>query len=264
MTVDRKKHLAMLLAALVATGMLIFAGVHLARWVKTGGDLKGGLSARRIPLRDAPAMVQSAAAHLMGSRVAHVIPMGEVTYLVVSAGTSGERLSLVGARRESAAGAEALRVDLKSDPAGDRVLIAVLNAGVVSARSVGVTIDGRMGLVPRLINDDALPLSALPEFESLVVLFPQEGVRLAGSAVEVTGFARLPGGRLSIQLFTAGKGRSLGEEATVVASAGSPDWGSFRALIPANVPDGVTEGVVLVYDKESGAKVAIPVRFGSK
>lgn len=261
---EAKRRLGLVLAAVLAVGLLAFAAFHLIRWQRDGSPLsQGDVSIRKITLAEAPSMVQEAAAKLQASRIAYAMPAGRSTYVIISTGPNGERLELAGARRDQVL-SNMINVNLKSSSRGDRLILALVDATVADQRGIRVLVDGFPGMVPSLVNTDSLPLTVLPETGALAVVSPEYNVRVAGSSVEVSGFARFLSGRFNIQVFAAGKGRVLGEALEVRASAGAPDWGSFRVSVPINLPAGVSDGVVLIYDNDTGAKVAIPVRFGSK
>ncbi len=264
MSVESRKRMGLLLAALLAIGLLAFAAVHLVRWQREGRPVsQGDVAIRKITMAEAPTTVQEAASKLQTSRVAYAMPSGRYTYVIISTGPNGERLELAGAKRDPVL-ASMINVNTKSSSRGDRLIIAALDAQVADVRNIRVLVDGYPGMVPLLVNADSLPLTVLPDTGALAVVAPEYNVRVVGSSVEVSGFARFFGGRFNIQVFAAGKGRVLGEALEVRASAGAPDWGSFRVSVPVSVPQGVTEGVVLIYDNETGAKVSIPIRFGSK
>lgn len=260
---DAKRKLGLALAATLALGLIIFAAVNLLRPGADQPRTSDSVAIRKITLAETPSMVQEAVDKLQASKIAYAIPQGRSTYLVISTGASGERLELAGARRDQVLTAT-ININLKSSSRGDRLIIAKLEDTVVDVRNIRVLVDGFPGMIPALINLDSLPLTTLPDVGELAVVSPEYNVRVMGNAVQVTGYARIFNGRFNIQVFSAGKGRILGEALEVRAAAGAPDWGSFRVNVPVNLSVGVREGVVLIYDPDSGAKVAIPVYFGSK
>lgn len=262
MTAERKRQLALFLATITVLGLLAYAGLQINRWRSAGGSIGGGLATGQISLRDAPEEVQAAAARLAPSRVGYAIPMGTTTYLIISTGSSGEMVSLVGAERIRGVPPKAV-VNLRSNPGGQRMIIARVHGMPALPADITFAVDGRPGAIPALVNRDGLPLVTLPEAGHLAVITPESNARLVGSTLEVTGYARLHSGRLSVQVFTAGKGRVLAESLTVAAAA-YPDWGSFRTRISVDVPPGSSDGVLLVYDPDSGAKAVIPIRFAGK
>jgi hypothetical protein len=259
---ERKRHLGLFLAALLALGLLAYAVVHLLRWQSGGEAKEGGITVRQIALNQAPMMVQDAAARLATSRVGYVMPMGDVTYLVISSGVMGERMVIVGARR--APDSPLIAVRLGSATNGEPLIVAEMKASVSDPRMVHFELDNYTGVIPALINRDGLTLARLPDKEMLAMVGPQPNTRVMGNMVQVSGYARFPDGRVSIQVFSTGKGRVLGEATNVVVAALGPDWGSFRANVPLTLPQGTDEGVLLIYHPQSDAKVAIPVRFGAK
>lgn len=255
---DQKRHFGVLLLVLLGLGLAAFAVVNL---FKPGGPTKpGGITVTRIPLAQAPLQVREAAEKLAVSRVGYVIPQGETAYLIISTGNGGERVDVAGARRSGTI----IDIDVRSSSSGDRLIVAVLKAPVTDTRLVQFHLDGYAAAIPALVNADNLPLRELPDKGSLVLISPVAQERVAGGTVQVSGFARIFEGQISIAVYSAGKGRILGESRNVSAAIGAPNWGSFKVNIPFEEVRGLTEGVVLVYDEDSGAKVAIPVKFGAR
>lgn len=257
---DRRQHLGILLVVLLTLGLVAFAVLNVLRW-HGGGTKQGDLALRRIALQDAPFAVQDVASKLAQSRAAMAIPQGSKTYVVIATGEMGERIDLARAERETSA--TGIAVHVRTSATGERLVVGVMNHTVTDVRTVRFLLDGLGYRIPAVINADDLPLVALPEKEALVLVYPLEGSRISGM-LQVSGFARVPGGRLSVQVFSAGKGRILGEVSDVYAAAGEPDWGSFRVNVPMEVPAQTTDGVVVVYDRATGAKLVVPVQFGSK
>lgn len=254
---DRRRQLSILLATLLALGLIAFAVINVLHWYR--GGAKAGDEIQRIQLHEAPMLVQEAAARLSNSRVGYAIPFGKATYVVISTGMGGERIDLAGVT----VGQQYVDINLRSSSSGDRLIIAKLNRLVADTRMLQFNLDGHFALIPALVNLDNLPLVALPDKQSFVVTAPLAESRIMGSMVQVSGYARTFEGHFSITAFSANKGRVLGE-AHVRAAAGAPNWGSFKVNLPLSLPEGITEGVLLVYDQETGAKVAIPIKFGAK
>lgn len=262
MTAERKRQLALLLATISILGLIGYAGFQIAAWRSAGGNIGGGLTVKQISLRDAPEEVQVAASRLAPSRVGYAISMKGATYLVISTGSSGELVSLAGAERSQGIPTK-VQVNLRASPNGHKLIIARIHGLGLSPAHVSFAIDGREGAIPALVNQDGLPVVTLPLSEHLAVLAPEINARVVGGTIEVKGYARLHSGRLSVQVFSAGKGRILGESITTTA-ADHPDWGSFRTRVQVEVDPSHREGVLLVYDPDSGAKAVIPIRFADK
>lgn len=246
-----------MLLVLLALGLAAFAVINL--FGKGAGPQKpGGVPLSRIPLAQAPLQVREAAEKLSASRVGYVIPQGNQAYLVISTGPNGERIDVTGARRSGTI----IDIDVRSSSAGDRLIVALLKAPVTDLRMVQFHLDGYAAGIPALVNTDNLPLMNLPDKGSIVIAAPIAQETVAGGQVQVSGFARIFEGQISIAVYSAGKGRVLGESKNVSAAIGAPNWGSFKVNIPYEVVKGLTDGAILVYDQDSGAKVAIPIRFG--
>ncbi len=259
---DRRRHFGMLLAGLLALGLIAFAVINLLRWYGGGSWQDGGPALRHIPLSEAPLSVQQAAARLAESRVGYAMPLGEVTYLIISTGSHGEQLVLDGARQME--GSRYVDINLRSVTRGDRLIIAELEMPISDARMVQFNLDGYPAAIPALVNTHGLPLVALPEKGSFAVVSPKAGVRLMGHTVQVSGYARIFEGRFNVAVYSVNKARPLGQATGVAAAVGAPNWGSFRANVPVQIPAHITEGIVLIYDEQTGAKLPIKVRFGSK
>jgi hypothetical protein len=258
---DRTKQLGLMLAVIVGLGLMAFAAINLFRSHPGGGGTAGGnVAVKRVALSEAPQSVREAAAQLAASKVGYVMPQGPMAYLIISAGPNGGGIDLAGAKRAGSI----IDIDVRSKAGGDRVVIGLLQAPVADTRMVQFHLDGEAAGIPALINTDNLPLVSLPDKGGIVMVAPVTGERLAGTMVQVTGYARLYEGRFHATVYSAGKGRVLGESKSVVAATGSPNWGSFKVNIPVDVPQGMTDGVVLVYDEQTNTKVAVPVKFGSK
>lgn len=262
MTAERKRQLALFLATIAILGLLGYASFQIAAWRSAGGSIGGGLAVKQISLRDAPEEIQAAAAHLAPSRVGYAISTKGATYLVISTGSSGELVSLAGAERIQGVPTR-VQVNLRASPGGHKLIIARIHGLGFTPAQVGFAIDGREGAIPALVNHDGLPVVTLPNSEHLAVLAPEINARVVGGSIEVQGYARLHSGRLSVQVFSAGKGRVLGESVTTTA-ADYPDWGSFRTRVQVEVDPSHREGVLLIYDPDSGAKAVIPIRFADK
>jgi hypothetical protein len=214
----------------------------------------------RVTLAQAPLRVREAAQQLATSRVGYVIPDGDVSYLIISTGMGGERIDVAGARRAGTI----IDIDVRTNATkGEALIIAKLNAAVTDTRLVQFHLDGYAAGIPALVNADNLPLVTLPDKEALVMVMPAGGDRIAGGTVQVSGYARIFEANVSVAVYSAGKGRILGQQ-NVTAAIGAPNWGSFKINVPYEQVAGLTDGVVLVYDNDSGAKLAIPIRFGSK
>ena len=87
------------------------------------------------------------------------------------------------------------------------------------------------------------------------------------SPVTVAGKARVFEAAASTRVLSS-DGRQLGI-AHFMASRGAPDFGDFSAKVSFQVPAGVTQGIVEVYDNSAkdGSVidlVRIPVRFGNQ
>ena len=256
---DRRKQLGVMLLVVLGLGLAAFAILNIFGG-KPGSPTKpGGLTVTRIPLAQAPLQVREAAEKLGTSRVGYVIPQGNISYLVISTGPAGERIDVTGARRSGTI----VDIDVRSSASGEQLIVALLKAPVTDTRLVQFHLDGYAAGIPALVNTDNLPLMALPDKGSIAIAGPVGQERVAGGMVQVSGFARIFEGQISIAVYSAGKGRILGESKNVTAAIGAPNWGSFKVNIPYEVIKGLTEGVVLVYDQDSGAKVAIPVKFGT-
>lgn len=262
MTPVQRRHLSLLVVGLLALGLIAFAVFHVLRWQAGGGGKAGSIVVRRVTVAQAPMAVQEAASRLATSRVAYAIPIGDVTYLVISTGEMGERVEVAGARQDEAVSG-LIHVDVTSSSAGERLLILEMRASVYDTRMVQFNLDGHAALLPALVNADGVPLMALPDKEFLVVAAPQPNTRIVGGVVQVSGYARIFEGQFQATVFSAGKGRVLGE-AQVAASVGAPNWGSFRVNIPITVPQGITEGVLVLHDDQTGVKMIVPLHFGTK
>lgn len=257
---DRKKQLGVMLLVILALGLAVFAALNILKGGTGGPPTPGGLTVTKIPLAKAPLPVREAAEKLGTSRVGYVIPQGNEAYLVISTGPAGERVDVGGAKRAGTM----IDIDVRSDSAGERLIVALLKAPVADTRMVQFHLDGIAAGIPALVNRDNLPLLPLPDKGSIVIGSPLAQERVAGGTVQVSGFARIFEGQISIAVYSAGKGRVLGESKNVSAATGAPNWGSFKVNIPYEVIRGLTDGVLLVYDEESGAKVAIPIKFGAQ
>lgn len=255
---DRRRQLSILLATLLALGLIAFAVINVLHWYR--GGAKAAEQLQRLQLHEAPMMVQEAAAKLSSSRAGYAIPFGNATYVVISTGPGGERIDLAGVKVEQ----NYVDINLRTSSAGERLLIAKLNRAVSDTRMVQFNLDGHFALIPSLVNAHNLPLVALPDKQSFVITAPAAESRIMGNELQVSGYARVFEGQFSITVFSANKGRILGEVSAASAAVGAPNWGSFKVNVPLNLPAGITEGVLLVYDQESGAKVAVPIRFGTK
>ncbi|MDF2629880.1 MAG: Immunoglobulin-like domain of bacterial spore germination [Symbiobacteriaceae bacterium] len=254
---NRTKHLGVILLVLLGLGLAAFAAFNLY-W--GGGGVKTGMGIARINITQAPLRVREAAQQLAASRVGYVIPDGEVSYLIISTGLGGERVDVEGAKRSGTI----IDIDVRTSPTkGESLIIAKLNAAVTDARLVQFHLDGYAAGIPALVNADNLPLVTLPDKESLVLVTPKAGDRVAGGMVQVSGYAKIFEANVSVAVYSAGKGRVLGQS-NVTAAIGAPNWGSFRINVPYEQVAGLAEGVILVYDDDSGAKLAVPVRFGEK
>jgi len=258
---DRRRQLGLLLVGLLALGLVAFAVFSILRWMGGGGVKPGGIAFKRIALSAAPQAVRDAAQQLATSRVGYAMPMGGVTYAIISTGAMGERVEVAGARQNGSL----IELDVRSGgEKGDRLVIIEMKAAVADTRMVQFDLDGYPAMIPALVNRDNLSLMALPDKEYLITVKPRQGDRVGTTAVDVSGYARIFEGQFSITVYTAGKGRVLGETQHVMAAIGAPNWGSFRAIVPVAVPPGITDGIVLLHDAETGVKLAIPVKFGSK
>lgn len=255
---QRTRVATLVLAAAMILGLFVVAAQDAGRWF---AGRRGGLDLRRIALTEAPTAVKEAAGVLRSSRVAYVMPQGNTTYILVSTGEFGAPVEQVEAVRQSDR-SPAIQISLRSSPAGNRLLVLAITAAVEDPRMVRVALDGHP--MSMLTNPDHVPLTALPDHGSLVLVAPENHVRVAGAAVEISGFAKVYDGRVSVQVFADGNGRVLGEAQEIPVAAASPDWGSFRTHVAFSVPPDVTQGYVLVYDRKGGTKVAVTVRFGSK
>lgn len=251
---------------LVATVVICAVALVVAALAVAAGDSKGpdkgpekgqANGPRQIPLSGAPAIVRDAATTLSGSRIAHAITLDGATYVVISTGSEGERLQVEGIRVEQGAAT----VSLRRSPAGNSLYIGQIKPDLARDVALRVQIDGGETF-PTLSNPDGLPVPALPPNTAFVVLSPKEGTQVGQPVVEVVGYARVGAAKVQASVYSPGKGRVLGH-AEAVPAAQAPNWGSFRLTIPVELPAGVKEGVVLVYEQESGAKVAIPVKFGA-
>lgn len=256
---ERRKHLALMVGAVAALSLLAVAMIYLLRWYG-GGTKSDEITLRKIPLYQAPMLVQEAAAKLARSRVGYVMQVGEVQYLVISSGEMGERLELKGAQKMQ--GKPVVGVQLSTGAAGERLLVAEIRPGVADPRLLRFDLDGRVGAIAALINLHGLPLVSLPDKEQIALVGPQPNVRVMGSMVQVSGFARVPDGRLQMQVLSAGKGQVLGEGKDVLTAAPGPDWGSFRVNIPLHLLSQEGEAVLMVYHLDSEAKIAVPIRYG--
>lgn len=253
---DRKKQLGVMLLVIVALGLAAFAIINLISG--GGGPPKpGGVTVERIPLSQAPLNVREAAEKLSQSRVGFVIPQGNQAYLVISTGPNGERIDVAGARRSGTI----IDIDVRSGSAGERLIVARLLAPVTDTRLVQFHLDGYAAGIPALVNADNLPLMTLPDKGSIVIASPVGQEAIAGGMVQVYGYARIFEGQITIAVYSAGKGRVLGESKNISAAIGAPNWGSFKVNIPYEVVKGLKDGSILVYDEDSGAKVAIPIKF---
>jgi hypothetical protein len=256
---NRTKHLGVILLILLGLGLAAFAAVNILHW-RGGGAKTGGMGIARITLAQAPLRVREAAQQLAASRVGYVVPDGNVSYLIISTGIGGERVDVAGAKRSGSI----IDIDVRSNATkGESLIIAKLNAPVTDARLVQFHLDGYAAGLPALVNADNLPLVTLPNKEALVLVSPTAGDRIAGGMVQVSGYARIFEANVSVAVYSAGKGRILGQQ-NVTAAIGAPNWGSFKINVPYEQVAGLAEGVVLVYDNDSGAKLAVPIRFGAK
>lgn len=257
---DRSKQILVLLVSMLAVGLLAFAVISFLRWQDGGPKENDGLVIRPIPIDQAPAFVREAAMRLAPSRVGYVMPQADMAYVIISAGQSGERLELAGARRAGTI----IDIDVRTSSTGQPVLIGLLQTPVMDTRLVQFHLDGYAAGIPALVNRDSLPLMALPDKASLALVAPVEAERIMGNTVQISGYARIFEAQFSVTVFAAGKGRVLGEVQHVMAATGAPNWGSFRVNVPVTVPVGVLDGIVLVHDEQSGAKLAVPIKFGAK
>lgn len=257
---DRKKQVGVLLIVLLALGLVTYAVLHVLRWQQGPGKTEDGLTLTKVSLSQAPPAVQDAALQLRESRIGYVIPQGNMAYVIVSTGVGGEPVELAGAKKAGAM----IDVDVRSSGNGASLAVGLIKAPILDTRYVQFYLDGYPAAIPSLVNGHALPLTALPQKDAFAVISPREGERVTGSHVEVSGYARIFEGQFSITVFSAGKGRVLGELKNVAAATGAPNWGSFRTMVPIQVPAGVTDGVVLIFDEQTGAKALVPVVFGSK
>lgn len=257
---QRKQHVVLLVGVVLILGLAGYAAFHLFRWSNGGAPGPGRVTIEKVPLAEAPAEVREAAQVLAPSKVGYVIPDGNAAYVIISTGPSGDKISVESATRAGAL----IDINLKSSSEGDRLIIARLDSPVADTRVVQFKLNGQAGVMPGLVNSHGLPLAALPTTGALVAVSPKPAERLMGATVQVSGYARLYAGTFRVAVFSAGKGRVLGEATAVVAATPAPNWGSFRINVDFEAPPGMTEGVVLIYDEESGAKVAVPVRFGTK
>jgi len=262
MPMERRRQLAILVASVLAIGLLVFASVHVARWYR-GGEASVQQGIRRIPLREAPMEIQEAAGRLASSRVAYAIARGATTYLIISTGIMGERIELGTSPLPTQQGAP-FELNVRSSPGGERLIIAAVGSQSVNPNAIRYLLDGMPGRIPALINPDGLVPVTLPDEGGLVVTGPDPHAYILGNVIHISGFARLPSGRFQVQVLAAGKGRILGELKDAIASTGAPNWGSFRVSVPIEVPEGVTAGTVVVHDPVTGARVPIEVQFGRR
>lgn len=258
---DRRRSFGILLAALLALGLIAFAVINVLRWHRGGPSKETGIAIVPIALSEAPADVQEAAAVLKTSRVGYAMPKGKTTYLIISTGQSGEAIKLVGAMSEEG-NAGPIGVHLQTSTYGQQMVVARMDMAVADTRAIYFYLDGQMAAIPAVVNAHGLPLTAFPDKAQIVVVSPLAGERMAGNMVQVTGYARVFEAGFQVQVIAAGKGRVIGE-AVGYAAAGAPNWGSFRVTVPVNAA-GVTEAIVVLHESQSGAKAAVPIKFGSK
>lgn len=199
-----------LLVALLIVSLYLLVGARPPQ----AGEGSSAIPIRQIGLADAPAEVREAASFLAHSRIAYGIAGFEVTYLIIAASDDGPPLRLAGAGRE-AQSPPAIAVRLETDPGGSRLIIAELKAVVADPLLIGYTVDGQPDLMPRLINPHGLSVVTLPQEGELLLLPSQTGM--------VSGFARLPEGKISLASLPGGSGA----RGSAYASAAWPDWGSF-------------------------------------
>lgn len=263
MKLNGRRRVGVLLLAALALGLAVFAATALRRSRHLSGSETGAVEVRRIALTEAPWAVQEAAGQLGASQVGYAMPVGPVTYLIISTGESGERIDVVGAARDPEFKSW-VNVDLRSNQSGERLLVLLMRAAITDQHSVRFWLDGHAGRIPALINPDHLPLVRLPDAGAMVLVSPASGARVTGAGLQITGYCRLQDGEFNVQVFAGGKGRLLGQALGLRAAGGAPDWGSFKVSVPVAVPPDVTDGVVLIYDLRSGAKSAVRVRFSSK
>jgi hypothetical protein len=251
-----RRLLGIILVALLGLGLVSFAVVHVIKWRTTKVPPKPSSMIKVIKPSEAPLSVQEAAAKLAGSRVAYAIPMGRVTYLIISTGDMGELLEVAGAQVMGSS----VNIKVGNSSTGNRLLVARLDMTVNDTRMLALQMNGQEAGIPWLVNVDQLPLVNLPDKATMVLTSPVEGSRLTGTTIEVTGYARILPGQFSVKVFSNGKGRVLGD-AKVTTAAGAPNWGSFKVSVSVAIPQTVTDGVVVLYDEARGTNLVVPVKF---
>ncbi len=218
----------------------------------------GALTTGVVSLSSAPADVQDAAARLMHSRVGYAIVKPDRTYLIISTGSDDLKVRVAGAQGQPAGSTPTfVDVNLASDGSGERLLIATTS--LTTQAEYQFNLDGVAAGIPTLHNPDMLALVTLPNSGGFVALSPTADQMIGTSVVSVSGYARVFEAQFTVRVMTA-KGRVIGEK-HVMAAAGAPSWGSFKADVAIDTADLPETGFVVFEEGMTQAKLVVPVRF---
>lgn len=248
------------LAALALIGALVWGAMR-GRNQPTGTPNPGTVGALAlgvISMSSAPADVQEAAARLMHSRVGYAMVTPDRTYLIISTGADDVRVRITGAQGQPASGTPTfVDVNLASDSTGERLLIAT--TPLTTAAEYQFNLDGAAASIPTLHNPDLLPLVTLPNGSGFVALSPVSDQLVTTGTLAVSGYARVFEAQFTVRVMSA-KGRVLGEK-HVMAAAGAPSWGSFKADVTIDTTDLPETGFVVFEEQMTQSKLVVPVRF---
>lgn len=212
-----------------------------------------------VNLASAPMEVQAAARALQTSRVAYAIKSGGQTYLIISTGRNGERVSAMMAEAQPSA-ANPRFVDLMLQPSANGSSLLVLSMPIVQDAEYQVNLGGKTAAIPTLYNQHGLALVELNESTGFALVNPSTNVAIQGDILFLEGYARVFEASFNAKLISA-KGRILAE-AQVKAAAGAPNWGSFTTAM--KLTERPTDATLVLFDEMSGAKLSIPVHFAGK